>query len=86
MESTPDTVITLTTGQKIMVLESSAEVVQRVIRYRHLVNGNTPLLHEAQPIREVASAPTADKVERGSSGIFHAKDIGSARADNGRGG
>ena len=31
LEMTPDTVITLTTGQKIMVLESAEEVLERVI-------------------------------------------------------
>jgi flagellar protein FlbD len=34
MEATPDTVVTLTTGQKIVVLESAEEVVDRIIQYR----------------------------------------------------
>lgn len=34
IEITPDTVITLTTGQKIMVLESAAEIVDRVVAFR----------------------------------------------------
>jgi flagellar protein FlbD len=34
MEVTPDTVVTLTTGQKIVVLESAEEVVERIIRFR----------------------------------------------------
>ena len=33
VESTPDTLLTLTTGEKIMVLESPDEVVKRVIDY-----------------------------------------------------
>jgi flagellar protein FlbD len=37
IETTPDTVITLTTGQKMMVLESPEEVVDRVIRYRRSI-------------------------------------------------
>ena len=37
IETTPDTVITLTTGQKLMVLEAADEVVSRVIRYRHML-------------------------------------------------
>ena len=37
VEMTPDTVISLTTGQKIMVLESSDEVVQRVVNFRRLI-------------------------------------------------
>jgi flagellar protein FlbD len=37
VEATPDTVISLTTGQKIRVLESPAEVVERVIQFRRSV-------------------------------------------------
>ena len=34
MEVTPDTVVTLTTGQKFMVLESAEEVLDRIIQFR----------------------------------------------------
>lgn len=34
LESTPDTVITLTSGQKLVVLESPEEIVERVIEFR----------------------------------------------------
>ena len=34
IETTPDTVISLTNGQKVMVLESADEVIQRVIAFR----------------------------------------------------
>ena len=37
MESTPDTVISLTNGQKLVVLESVEEVVKRVIDFRRLI-------------------------------------------------
>jgi len=37
MEVTPDTVVTLTTGQKIVVLESAEEVVERIIRFRRSI-------------------------------------------------
>jgi len=37
IEITPDTVITLTTGQKIMVLESAEEVVKRVVAFRRSI-------------------------------------------------
>jgi flagellar protein FlbD len=42
-EATPDTVIALTTGQKLMVLESAEEVVQKVIEFRRLI-ANRPEL------------------------------------------
>jgi len=38
MESTPDTVISLTNGQKLVVLESVDEVVKRVIDFRRLIH------------------------------------------------
>lgn len=37
IETTPDTVISLTTGQKMMVLESADEVIDRVVRYRRSI-------------------------------------------------
>ena len=38
VEKTPDTVITLTTGQKIIVLESPDEIVDLVVQFRRLVS------------------------------------------------
>jgi flagellar protein FlbD len=37
IESTPDTVIALTTGQKILVLETADEVIGRVVEFRRAV-------------------------------------------------
>ncbi len=37
IEMTPDTVISLTTGEKIMVLESSDELVQKVVDFRRAI-------------------------------------------------
>jgi len=37
IEVTPDTVISLTTGQKLVVLEPAAEVVRRVIEFRRAI-------------------------------------------------
>lgn len=34
MEANPDTVITLTTGQKMMVLETPDDIVERVVSFR----------------------------------------------------
>lgn len=38
VETTPDTVITLTTGHKVMVLESADEVVRRVVAFRREIH------------------------------------------------
>ena len=37
IETTPDTVISLTNGQKFVVLETAEEVIQRVIGFRRKV-------------------------------------------------
>lgn len=39
VEATPDTVISLTTGQKILVLESPEQIVDRVVQFRRSVLG-----------------------------------------------
>jgi flagellar protein FlbD len=37
IETTPDTVVSMTTGQKIMVLESIEEIIHRVRLFRHSI-------------------------------------------------
>ncbi len=37
IEATPDTVITLTTGKKYVVLEPSTEVLHRIIEFRRAI-------------------------------------------------
>jgi len=59
VEVTPDTVITLTTGQKLMVLESADEVVERIIGFRRAIFermfDSRPLIHsEEEPPDESA--------------------------------
>ena len=51
IEMTPDTVISLTTGEKIMVLETSDEIVDRVVSFRRLIAGG--------PVRPVPAANRA---------------------------
>jgi flagellar protein FlbD len=38
IESTPDTVIVLTTAKRMVVKETAVEVVSRIIRYRQTIN------------------------------------------------
>jgi flagellar protein FlbD len=40
IEVTPDTVVTLTSGQKLIVLESAEEIVEKVITFRRSILGN----------------------------------------------
>lgn len=37
VEVTPDTIISLTNGQKFVVLESSEEVIRRVVEFRRAI-------------------------------------------------
>ena len=37
IETTPDTVITMTTGRKIVVAESQEEIVEKVLRYKRSI-------------------------------------------------
>ena len=37
IEATPDTVISLTSGQKLMVLESATEIIERVVEFRRAI-------------------------------------------------
>ena len=48
MEVTPDTVICLTNGQKIRVVESAEQVLSRVLEWRRLISasGTLPQLTE----------------------------------------
>ncbi|HWQ62476.1 MAG TPA: flagellar FlbD family protein [Negativicutes bacterium] len=41
VEETPDTVVTLTNGKKLIVSESMDEVVRRVMEYRRSIFRNT---------------------------------------------
>ena len=42
IDVTPDTLIVLTTGQKILVLETAAEVVERVVGFRRTLLAGMP--------------------------------------------
>ena len=63
IDVTPDTVITLTTGQILRVRETADEVVERIVEFRRRVHGHDAPPHEAlewltyRPL-EVTSATT----------------------------
>lgn len=42
IEMTPDTVITLTTGQKFMVREDADEVIDRIVQFRRSLLSGLP--------------------------------------------
>jgi len=39
IEETPDTVLTLTSDNKIVVQDRMAEIIEKVVRYRRLISG-----------------------------------------------
>jgi len=49
VETTPDTVISLTTGQKLMVRETAEEIVARVVHYRRSIVAPPDSGEHAQP-------------------------------------
>ena len=55
IETTPDTVISLTSGEKMMVLESADEIIDRVVRYRRSIL--TPDNLEHVPLESDPSEP-----------------------------
>jgi len=65
IEVTPDTVITLTTGQIVRVRETADEVVARVVEFRRRVYGAEP---DLQPVSESANLPASGERE-GASGL-----------------
>ena len=42
IDMTPDTIVTLTSGQKYTVLETAEEVVDKVISFRQMLNSPDP--------------------------------------------
>ncbi len=47
VEQAPDTVITLVSGEKILVRESAEEILQRVVQFRRAVLQGTALWSDA---------------------------------------
>ncbi len=48
IEETPDTVITMTNDDKVVVQESMAKIIQRVVHYRRLIDGLIDSEYERQ--------------------------------------
>jgi flagellar protein FlbD len=62
IENAPDTVITLITGEKIVVLESAEEVMTRIIDYRRRLRGPRLIFPSVenpieQPLQGISKEP-----------------------------
>ena len=49
IEATPDTLVTLTDGKKLLVLDGIQEIVDKVITYRKVCNSTIRIEHEEKP-------------------------------------
>ena len=58
VEATPDTVVSLTNGQKFMVLESEDEIIERVVEFRKAIYSSG--FHSRVTCDVAAEAPKAD--------------------------
>ena len=56
VESTPDTMLTLSNGHQFLVRETVGDVVARVVEYRRQING---------VLKVVSTAPDSEKREEG---------------------
>ena len=67
IETTPDTVVSLTNGQKFMVLESADEIIRRVIDFRRQIATRGPALLTTGPRTKQPEAewPAEDRTGRG---------------------
>ncbi len=67
IEMTPDTVLTLTTGKKLMVRESSDDVIERVLQYRERVGIRIahPGMQPPRPADRSSDLDDDDKYEGG---------------------
>lgn len=63
IEMTPDTVISLTTGQKFVVRETSEQVIDRVISFRRKVLDGMPAY--SWPPRQSAAGDPSHDTSRG---------------------
>jgi flagellar protein FlbD len=74
IEVTPDTVISLTTGQKLVVLEPPEEVVRRVVEFRRAIYSGV-LLSPSIPAGQSASpGETGETIDGGGNQIGHGRD------------
>jgi flagellar protein FlbD len=73
IENAPDTLLTLTNGEKIVVLESAEEVIDKILTFRRtLLQGLIGIASDLGPVvtaaNQTASGPAAGHAHEDSSG------------------
>jgi flagellar protein FlbD len=61
IENAPDTVITLVTGEKIVVLETAEEVMSRIVEYRRRLRGPWLAVPPTENLVEQIEKPEASE-------------------------
>jgi flagellar protein FlbD len=65
-EASPDTMLTLINGEKLIVRETCAEVVERVLAYRaRLLAAVAERMHSSDPLARIASVASLDLAGQG---------------------
>ena len=57
IENTPDTVLTLVSGEKVLVSESSARVVERIVEFRRSILSGLGFVRDAAATAGMQPAP-----------------------------
>lgn len=65
IDVTPDTVITMTNGQILRVLESADEVVERIVDFRRQIHDMSPRL-ERRAAPGLETVPPQEEAHRGA--------------------
>jgi flagellar protein FlbD len=64
IENAPDTVITLITGEKIVVLEAAEEVMSRIVEYRRRLRGPRLVVPPSEnPVEQLENSGEPGKPE-----------------------
>ena len=74
IEARPDTIVTMTTGRKIIVTESVEEVVQKVIEYRQVIRPIIKTNALPLPINCPVKSCPLDVIEGGISNVSSPTD------------
>lgn len=60
LEARPDTIITMTTGKKLLVEESIPEVIKKIIEYRQIIR---PIIKTNAPVDDIDYGRIGQKVD-----------------------
>ncbi len=63
IEAAPDTIVTLASDQKILVLETVDEVIERVVEYKRLACGSLPQTRVVREREEDSQGKDTDDIE-----------------------